>query len=240
VINDHRPYQLKRFNTWLETAYTHHFIAPQLSSLGSGSHFMKPWNISLFGGEIHVGDNVHIVTARDRRVCLSSWSWEQHQGHILIGNQCLICPGVRIDSATSVTLEDNSMLAAGVYVTDADWHDIYDRTRPVGRTLPVTIGNNAWIGDGSTICKGVTVGENSIVGAGAVVVDDVPANSLAAGNPARVIRQLDPTRTLVTRADLFRNPAELAASTDRLNRFLLNDNTWSVWLRSILFPRRGD
>ncbi|MBE6380656.1 MAG: acyltransferase [Lentisphaerae bacterium] len=53
---------------------------------------------------------------------------------------------------------------------------------------PVKIGSRTWIGAGAIICPGVTIGENSIIGAGAVVTKDIPANSLAAGVPARVIR----------------------------------------------------
>lgn len=55
---------------------------------------------------------------------------------------------------------------------------------------PITIGSNVWLGGGVIVCPGVTIGENSVVGAGAVVTRDLPANVLAVGNPARVIRQL--------------------------------------------------
>jgi maltose O-acetyltransferase len=55
---------------------------------------------------------------------------------------------------------------------------------------PIAIGNNVWLGGGAIVCPGVTIGENTVVGAGAVVVKDLPANVLAAGNPARVIRQI--------------------------------------------------
>jgi maltose O-acetyltransferase len=55
---------------------------------------------------------------------------------------------------------------------------------------PITIGDNVWLGGGVIVCPGVTIGENSVVGAGAVVVKSLPANVLAVGNPARVIRRL--------------------------------------------------
>ncbi|MFC3994374.1 sugar O-acetyltransferase [Nocardiopsis sediminis] len=55
---------------------------------------------------------------------------------------------------------------------------------------PITIGDNVWIGGGAIILPGVTVGENSVIGAGAVVAKDVPANVVALGNPARVVREL--------------------------------------------------
>ena len=57
-------------------------------------------------------------------------------------------------------------------------------------TKPITIGDNCWIAANVTICGGVTIGEGSVIGAGSVVTKDVPANSLAAGNPCRVIREI--------------------------------------------------
>ena len=50
-----------------------------------------------------------------------------------------------------------------------------------------------WLGGSVVVCPGVTIGENSIIGAGTVVTRDIPANSIAVGNPARVIKNLDPT-----------------------------------------------
>ncbi|NQX27704.1 sugar O-acetyltransferase [Microbacteriaceae bacterium VKM Ac-2854] len=55
---------------------------------------------------------------------------------------------------------------------------------------PITIGDNVWLGGGAIVLPGVTIGENSVIGAGAVVTKDVPANSVAVGNPARVVKQI--------------------------------------------------
>ncbi len=55
---------------------------------------------------------------------------------------------------------------------------------------PITLGDNVWLGGGVIVCPGVTIGENTVVGAGAVVVRDLPANVVAVGNPARVVREL--------------------------------------------------
>ncbi len=72
-------------------------------------------------------------------------------------------------------------------------------TRPTGAELrrakweaakPITIEDNAWLGGGAIVLAGVVVGENAIVGAGAVVTRDVPPNTVALGNPARVVRSL--------------------------------------------------
>ncbi|MFD6164826.1 sugar O-acetyltransferase [Oerskovia sp. NPDC060287] len=55
---------------------------------------------------------------------------------------------------------------------------------------PITIGDNVWLGGGVTVCPGVTIGENTVVGAGSVVTRDLPANVVAVGNPARVLRHI--------------------------------------------------
>ncbi|MBR1383274.1 MAG: sugar O-acetyltransferase [Ruminococcus sp.] len=55
---------------------------------------------------------------------------------------------------------------------------------------PITIGNDCWIASNVIICAGVTIGDNCVIGAGSVVTRDIPSNSLAAGNPFRVIRQI--------------------------------------------------
>ena len=82
------------------------------------------------------------------------------------------------------------MMANGVYITDSDWHGIYDRTKRGEEICPVHIENNVWLGDGAKVLKGVRIGENSIVGAGAIVSRDVPANVVVAGNPAEIVKQL--------------------------------------------------
>lgn len=69
-------------------------------------------------------------------------------------------------------------------------HPIHPNLREYMYTDPVTIGDNCWIGAGATICPGVTIGENTVIGAGSVVVHDIPANSVAAGNPCRVLREI--------------------------------------------------
>ncbi|MEV0007568.1 sugar O-acetyltransferase [Streptomyces sp. NPDC051840] len=56
--------------------------------------------------------------------------------------------------------------------------------------LPITIGDNVWLGGGVVVCPGVSIGDNSVIGAGAVVTKDIPADVVAVGNPARVIRSL--------------------------------------------------
>lgn len=70
-------------------------------------------------------------------------------------------------------------------------HPIDPEMREYMYTDPVTIGDNCWIGAGVTICPGVTIGMNTVIGAGSVVIHDIPSDSVAVGNPCRVIRKID-------------------------------------------------
>jgi len=237
---DHRPYLAKRIHRTVERGYTEHFVRPQLDALGEHFQVMKPWYLKIHGAHIRIGQAVHVITARDRHVTLTTWAHPAGNGRIDIGDYALLCPGVRLDSATHIEIADNCMIAAGAYLTDADWHDIYDRTRIVGTTRKITLEDNVWIGDGAIVCKGVSIGRNSIVGAGSVVTHDIPANVIAAGNPAREIRALDPQIPFVRRQTLLDDPVELDARVERLERYLHGANTWSGWLRSLLKPGPDD
>jgi NDP-sugar pyrophosphorylase family protein len=132
------------------------------------------------------------------------------------------------------------MMANSVYITDSDWHGIYDRTERSEEVRPIHIGENAWLGDHCVILKGVTIGENSVVGANAVVSKDVPANVVVAGNPAAVVKELDPERGFRTRADYFAEPEKLAVYFDEIERNILGENTLFNWLRALLFPTTRD
>jgi acetyltransferase-like isoleucine patch superfamily enzyme len=93
-------------------------------------------------------------------------------------------PGIKIGA--------RALLGSGVVIYDSDFHEL-DPARRIGgqpRMGAVEIGANVFIGDGVRILKGVSVGDDSVIGAGSVVVGPLPAGVIAAGNPARVIREL--------------------------------------------------
>lgn len=236
---DHRPYFIKKAYLKFQEFYVNHFLRPQLESLGAGFMFMRPWHVEIFGAPIELGDYVNVVAASDKMVRLAIWSEQPGKGCIRIGNYCLICPGVRIGSAHEILIGDNCMLASNVYITDSDWHDIYNRIS-LGKTAPIKIESNVWVGDSAIVCKGVTIGENSIVGAGAVVVDSIPANCVAAGNPARIVKQLDANESFTTRAHFFADPDRLFRGLDQTDKALLRENSFIHWLRYLLFPARED
>ena len=96
-------------------------------------------------------------------------------------------PGSRISASDEIVLGDGCMLANGVYITDSDWHGLYERINRAQDPTPVYLGHNVWVGDHATILKGVTIGEKSVVAARAGGTHDVPANSAVTGNPAGVV-----------------------------------------------------
>lgn len=236
---DHRPYYIKKGYLKLQKFYVNHFLRPQLESLGKGFTFIRPWHVEIFGAPIALGDYVNVVASRDKPVRLAIWPEQAGRGRIRVGNYCLICPGVRIGAANEISVGDNCMIASNAYLTDSDWHDIYNRIS-IGKIAPVKIENNVWIGDSAIVCKGVTIGENSIIGAGAVVVADVPANCVAAGNPARVVKQLDTGESFTTRAQFFADPDRLSRGFDQVDKALLSQNTLRHWLRYLFFPSKED
>lgn len=92
-------------------------------------------------------------------------------GGVYIGRKTLIAPGVHIFTAE--------------HPVNADHRDKWEMCRPV------RIGERCWIGGDVTICPGVTIGDRSVIGAGSVVVRDIPADCVAVGNPAKVIKRVN-------------------------------------------------
>lgn len=95
-----------------------------------------------------------------------------------------------LSASGGIYFEDGCMAAPGLKIATIN-HD-FNQRHSIYTYAPVRIKKNAWLGMNVTICPGVTVGENAVVGAGSVVVKDIPDNAVAVGNPAKVIRYLDP------------------------------------------------
>ena len=233
---DHRPYRLKVFMDRLNQCYVDWRIRPQLDSSGRDFRVMYPRHLQITGPRVHVGDHVHIMALYDRPVRLAVF---EGMGEITIGNYSIVNPGVRISSASSINIGESCMLAMNAYLSDADWHDVQHRIFAPGKTAPIVIGNNCWIGESAFVAKGVTIGENSVVGAYAVVTTDVPANSIVAGVPARVIGQVDPD-DITSRKQLFTADESYDEFEESYFSGLLAGNTLLNWLRTLILPGNKD
>jgi acetyltransferase-like isoleucine patch superfamily enzyme len=238
VRSDHRPLGLKRAQAAWHGWWARHFLCPQFDAIGEGLVVYNPRHVEISGPRVRIGRDAHILATRDRPIRFTVYPGTA--GAIEIGDYPIILAGARFASATSITAGKSCMFATHSYLSDADWHDHYDRTSAPGPTRAIRLGDNVWVGDSAIVCKGVSIGDNSIIGAGAVVTRDVPANAVAVGNPARVVKELDPARELVTRERLFTGEESWEEYIDRFERWVLTPNTFRAWLRSVLAPTRED
>jgi maltose O-acetyltransferase len=132
-----------------------------LGSVGEGVTVEPPFRCD-YGEQIHLGDGFYAnVGCVFLDVC-----------RIDVGRNCLVGPGVHVYTAT---------------------HPLDAATRAEGPEYgkPVSVGDDVWIGGRAVINPGVSVDDRSVVGSGAVVTEDVPADVLVQGNPARVVKELD-------------------------------------------------
>ncbi len=123
------------------------------------------------------------------------WITAPGQARITIGAGTFLNMGVMIASAGLVEIGEHCMFANGCFVTDAA-HRFDDPRVPVpwqGFTSkgPTRIGDNVWCGAHVVVTSGVSIGERSVIGANSVVTSDIPAFSIAAGVPARVLRRIE-------------------------------------------------
>lgn len=134
------------------------------------------------------------------------WMWgrlnSQSGGKIVLGDYTRIGPHSEVNAVESIIIGNYTTTGENVLITDNNNHPVNPSYRKYTRMCgdmeprywkhsahaPVVIGENCWIGRNATIMKGVTIGDNSIIAANAVVTKNVPANCIAAGNPAKVVK----------------------------------------------------
>lgn len=237
---DPRPFWMYKLNQRFDRLFAKWQVLPYMDAIGPDWRMGKPWHIRLFGAGIKAGACFHVVASKDALVRFTVWAPPGGRGELTFGDACLVAPGSRFMASERITIGDGCMFAHSTTVTDCDWHGVYDRTDVHGLTKPVTIGDNVWLGDGAFVGKGVTIGNNSVIGARAVVATDIPANSIAVGNPAKVIRAFDPVDIVKTRMDLFADAPALYRFFDGAYEEQLKGNSTFSWLKAIIAPGRED
>lgn len=109
---------------------------------------------------------------------------------LMIGNNCSFS-GVSIWCFHSIKLGDNVRVGANCLILDGDAHQDDPRA---GKNKPIIIEDNVWLGGNVVVKKGVTIGRNSVIGMNSVVTKDIPANSVAFGNPCVVVKRFDESK----------------------------------------------
>jgi acetyltransferase-like isoleucine patch superfamily enzyme len=144
--------------------------------VGRGVRVDRPWTVCV-GARCHLEADVWLKVVEDG-------------ARLTMGESVFLGRGVEIDVRVSVVLGSHVLVAPGVFITDhthnARAGQLIDAQGVVDR--PVVIDEDVWLGVGSVVLPGVHIGRGSIVGAGAVVTRDIPAGSVVAGVPARVLR----------------------------------------------------
>lgn len=168
--------------------------------MGSKVRFWGKPIIYLFDGmDIKIGNNVTINS--------SNWGYHvnmhspvklyvnQPGASITIGDHTRI-HGSCLHAYSSITVGSKCLIAANCQIFDGNGHDlsmgnVEGRLKTIGPAEPIVIEDCVWIGANSIVLPGVTIGRGSVIGAGSVVAKSIPPMSIAAGNPARVIRTAD-------------------------------------------------
>ena len=135
------------------------------------------------------GDNIHIEPD----------FWCDYGSRIEVGENFYSNHGLVILDAGKVTFGNNVFIAPGCgFHTSGHPIDFERRNQGLEYAYPISVGNNVWFGAGVQVMPWVSIGDNVVIGGGSIVVHDIPSNSVAVGNPCRVIRK-------ITAADKHRN-----------------------------------
>ena len=151
---------------------------------------------TIMGGRISIGDNFYFSSGDGVNPIASNLRgaiYVEDGASLTIGNNVGMS-STRMWIHKGVTIGDNVKIGACVLMTDTDAHPmdyLARRTSNEGtKSAPIVIEDDVWVGAHSIILKGVTIGARSVIGAGSVVTKSIPADCVAAGNPAKVIKML--------------------------------------------------
>jgi maltose O-acetyltransferase len=150
------------------------FVGPGQVVLGEGVQFGWKSSPLFYTGYCHVE-----TTTPD--ACIEIGDRTEFNNNLMIKSE-----------GAGIKIGKDGLFGAGVEIFDSNFHDLHPDRRKAGTQLmaPVEVGDNVFVGMGVKILKGVTIGSDSVIGAGSVVSSSIPAGVVAAGSPARVIREL--------------------------------------------------
>ena len=164
-------------------------IERHMSQSGAYIRFPVEGNVleALDDGRLQVGDGTLLEPG--------CWLTIGEEGRLVIGEGTFLNMGVMVAVMNEVTIGDHTMLANNCFVGDAA-HRYDDPSIPITwqgfeSKGPTRIGSNVWLGVGCVVTSGVSIGDRCVVGANSVVTSDLPAGVIAAGAPARVLREID-------------------------------------------------
>lgn len=173
-------------------------VSCSLTQQGDGLEISPQTTIRLMEGSIKEDIVIH-----NNVMLLGCSLLSSHHGKIELGNHSKLGRGTKILCVDKVVIGDYTAIATNVTIVDNNNHPINPEYREYMRTTPhnsdarswihsdhkpIIIGRNCWIGSDVRIQKGVTIGDNSVIAACSVVTKDVPANCIAAGNPAKIVK----------------------------------------------------
>lgn len=163
-----------------------------------GRNICIPGRIYVIGkGKITIGDDFYFSSGNAVNPISSNFRgalYVEDGAKLTIGNHVGMS-STRIWASQAITIGDHVNIGGGTLITDTDAHSLDWEDRRHGRgevpSVPIVIGDDVWIGAQCIILKGVTIGPRSIIGAGSVVTHSIPADSIAAGNPCKVLRKIN-------------------------------------------------
>ncbi|WP_020575713.1 sugar O-acetyltransferase [Actinopolymorpha alba] len=157
--------------------------AVRLSAQFLAAYNEHPWNTQHLAREL--------LGSLDETAFVRAPIYVDYGSHITVGPRTFINMGLTALDVAPITIGADCQIGPHVQLLTPT-HPVAPQPRrdKLEAAKPITIGDNVWLGGGVIVCPGVSIGDNSVVGAGSVVTRDIPANSLAVGNPARVIRSI--------------------------------------------------
>ncbi|OLT44749.1 acetyltransferase [Serinicoccus sp. CNJ-927] len=180
-----------------------HVAAGQLIEAGSDAHaFMHGASqealrvVAELNGAYHPPEEVRALlcelTGREVPVSVTVFPpfYSEFGKNLTFGEGVFVNMGCRFQDTGGITIGDRSLVGHGSTITTLN-HGVDPARRGDMIPAPVRIGQDVWLGASVTVVPGVTIGDGAIVGAGAVVTKDVPARTVVAGVPARVVRSID-------------------------------------------------